>query len=157
MTKLFISKKQIIKMNEFLENYVNIKYDSKEKMTHRNVNLFLSEKGIYLRKVNFDKITNEDLLNGNIIAVKDENNQNIVYQNPRKDLTTLYEELSTSFNKYRVKVARKEVLKALGLIEVNNTVLKKTDLEEETYELENNNRQKQFVIRNRSYYRKKHY
>lgn len=157
MTKLFISKKQIVKMDEFLENYVHIKYDSKEKMTHKNVDIFLTEKMIHLKKISFDNVTNEDLLNGSVIVVQDENRQNIIYQNPRKDLNALYEELSTSFNKYRVKVARKEVLKALGLVEVNNTVLKKSDLEEEEYELENANRQKQFIIRNRNYYRRKHY
>ena len=157
MAKLFISKKQIVKMSEFLENYLSIKYDGTEKMTHKNIEIYLREKNIFLTRVNMDKVEKEDLLKGNYVVVMDASHRKLVYKNPRKDLNELYKELSNSVNKYRMEKARKEVLNSLGLMELNNMIIKKEETVEEEYQLENNNRQKQFVIKNRSYYRKRHY
>ncbi len=158
MAKVFVSEKQIVSIDEFMNSYLGIKYDRKEKLTHRNMECFLYEKGRTIpKRVSFDTVTKEKLLTGDYITVKDEANKILIYKNPRKSLDMLCAELNTERNKKIIKQKRKEVLYSMGLIDTNMGVLDKEDLEKEEYRIEKENRQKQFVICKNKYLRKKHY
>ena len=158
MTKVNVSEKQIVSINEFMDSYLGIKYDKKEKLTHRTMEYFLFEKGrIVPKRVSFDTVTKEKLLTGDYITVKDEVNKIIIYKNPRKSLDMLCAELNTEKNRKIIKQKRKEILSSMGLIDTNMGVLDKKDLEKEEYKIEKENRQKQFVICKNTYLRKKHY
>ena len=158
MAKVIVSEKQIVSIEEFMNNFLGIKYDRDEKLTHRSMEEFLYDKGKNIpRKVSFNDVTKEKLLTGDYIVVKDESNKIIIYKNPRKSLDMLYRELSSAQNKKTMKKNRKEILTSMGLIDTNIGVLEKTDLEKEEYKLEKANRQKQFIICKNTYLRKRHY
>lgn len=158
MAKVVVSEKQIVSIDEFMNSYLGIKYDRKEKLTHRNMECFLYEKGRTIpKRVSFDTVTKEKLLTGDYITVKDEVNKIIIYKNPRKSLDMLCAELNSYKNKEMVKRNRKEILSSMGLIDTNMGVLDKKDLEKEEYKIEKENRQKQFVICKNIYMRKRHY
>lgn len=158
MTKLMISKKQIISIEEFMNQFVLKEYDGNSKLTHKEMIRFLSEKGVRIpEKVSFDIVHKEDFLKGTYIAVKDNASQILVYKNPRNySFASLLQELNTSENLKRIQKVRKEVLRTFGYQEQKHGVVNLADLEEE-YTLESPNRQKQFIIRNNTMYRKKHY
>lgn len=146
MTKVVVSSKQIIKIDEFMRNYIGKEYSWNGKITHRQMELFLIEKHISIpKRVSFDLVSKESLLKGDYIAVKDEKNQTLIYENPRKySLNSLLSELHTRENEKRTKQSRLAILKELGYQEaVNGVVRQEEDIE---YPLEHNNRQKQFVF-----------
>ena len=93
MSKVFVSKKQIISIEEFMENYIGKQYDGDNKLTHREMMLYLYEKGLKVpRKVSFDIVRKETILNGTYIVVKDNASQVLIYENPRlKSLYSLLE------------------------------------------------------------------
>ena len=158
MAKVIVSEKQIVSINEFMDNYLEIKYDWHEKLTHKNMECFLFEKGISMpKRVSFDNVSKEKLLTGDYIVVKDEVNKILIYKNPRKSLQMLCNELNSKRNKEIIKKKRKEILSSMGLIDTNIGVIDKKDLEKEEYKIEKANRQKQFVICKNTYFRRKHY
>lgn len=129
MTKVVVSEKQIVKINEFMDNYLGIKYDGDEKLTHRNMEYYLYDKGHKSpKRISFDKVTKEKLLTGEYIVVKDEANQILIYKNPRKSLDLLYSELNSIVNKEMIKNKREEYLSSMNLVETDKGIL---DLEEE--------------------------
>ena len=156
--KKFLSKKQVISMYEFLNNYLGKGYNESEILTHRDMCIYLEDKyGIYLQKVPFNKVDLEKVLTGEYVMVRDEFHKTKIYKNPMKSLSLLEDELNSKENKEFVRKKRFQTLNSLGLIETNTEVIDKNTIEEEDYDVESSNRQKQFVMNNRSYYRKRHY
>jgi acylphosphatase len=146
MTKLFMSKKQIIKIDEFLQNYYGISYNRNNKLTHHEMNLFLSEKGKRIpKKAIFKNIQKESILNGSVIAVKDQEGQILIYVNPiRENLEDLLNELKKDSVKEKLKEVKKQIISETEKVE------------EDEYELKGNRYQK-FIIRNHHAIRKIHY
>lgn len=145
MTKVMISKKYIISIEQFMENYLSIRYTGNSKLTHNEMNNYLLEKG---RKIpvreSFKRVDKEKILTGNVIAVKDKNCQVIIYQNPiNKSFESLLEELKskTELKQLREQIVKKPVEK---------------NIEEEEYQLKGNRYQK-FLIRNHRLIKKRHY
>lgn len=151
MAKLFLSKKHVRDIEEFMENYIGKTYDGEEKLTHRTMNLYLEEKGLpRVERVKFDKVKKATVLSGEHIVVKDKNGQIIPYRNPRqRGVESLLQELSTTENVKRLQKVRKSILSELGYKETcSGNVVKKEDLEEDFEGItENVNRQKMIVRR----------
>lgn len=151
MAKLMISKKQIISIEEFMENYIGKVYDGEEKLTHKTMKMYLEEKKIRaVERIKFHKAKKENLLSGEYIAVKDNCGQVLLYRNPRyRDVASLLEELNASANVSRLRSTRKKILDELGYKETcSGDVVKKEFLVEEIEEItEKVNRQKMIVRR----------
>jgi len=152
--KVIISEKQIVSIEEFMTNYLGKQYDGNSKLTHNEMLMFLYEKGsIIPEQVNFKKITNEKLLTGDYIAVKDEASRILFYQNPIKtSLKGLLIELQSKANLEKTKNARRQNINEQGYVEAINGIVKKEDLTDEYTYIETN-RQRQFV----KGYKKRHY
>lgn len=144
MAKLFMSKKQIIKIEEFLQNYYDMIYTGQNKLTHYEMNMFLSEKGEVIPfRCNFRNIDKESILKGNVIAVRDAVGQVLIYKNPRR----------VNFDDLLLELSRKEKIEKLK--KVKKEIIKIEETEEE-YELKGN-RYKKFIIRNHRTIKKIHY
>ena len=157
MTKVIVSGKQIIKISEFMRNYLGKEYTWSGKITHKQMEMFLLEKNTKVpKKVSFNLVSKEAILKGDYIAVKDESSRILIYENPRKhSLDSLLSELHSSENLKKMKQARKQILKSLGYKDaINGVVEEETEIE---YPLEHSNRQKKFVISGSNARRKKHY
>lgn len=145
MAKLFMGKKQIIGIKEFLQNYYDMIYTGQNKLTHYEMNMFLSEKGeIIPFRCDFRNVDKESILKGNVIAVKDAAGQVLIYKNPRR---VNFDDLLAELTSRRKKVER--------LKKVKKEILKIEEIEEE-YELKRN-RYKKFIIRNHRTIKKIHY
>lgn len=157
MTKVIISKKQIIKVREFMTNYIGV-IPEKEKLSHKEMMEYLIDKNMELpTRINMDLVTKENLLNGTYIVVKDKFAQILIYRNPRLyDFDALLQELQSESNLKRLKKARKKIAKELGYTETKDGVFKQED-QEEQYPLEKENRQKKFIIHHKTMLRKRHY
>lgn len=141
MAKVLISEKQIVSIEEFMENYVGKTYTWSDKLTHNKMVEYLLDKGISVpERMSFDRVRKEDFLNGNIVAVKDKTSKIIIYKNPRINLNTLLYELQSKENIRRMKKVRNEILKQLGYQE-KATGIVNTE-EDEQYTVEKGNRQK---------------
>ncbi len=80
-----VSKKNIVSIWEFMENYFGVVYDDKYTLTHEEMNYYLKKKKkIFVRKINFNKIDREMILRGEVILVSDELGNVTPYVNPRK-------------------------------------------------------------------------
>jgi len=63
MVKVVVSDKQIISIEEFMNNYLGV-VDYKGRLTHRSMCEYLFEKGIMIpERVNFNSVNKESLLN----------------------------------------------------------------------------------------------
>ena len=156
--KKYLDQRQVLKIDEFLKNYVDKNCETRDLLTHRDMCIYLEDKyNIYLEKIIFKNVKFDKILTGEYIMVKDNFNKVKIYKNPMKSLELLQFELNSKENKEKVKKSRVKVLNQLGLLETNSEVLDKKLTEKEEYNLEKPNRQKQFVISNHSYYRKRHY
>lgn len=110
-TKVYVSKKQIVDIEEFMRLYIGKEYTWNLKLTHKNMELFLKEKGKPLpKRVCFDSILKEDILTGNFIVVKDKASQILVYKNPRITLTELLIDLKMNYNEDDMQLRRDKVL-----------------------------------------------
>lgn len=158
MSKLIVSKQQIIPIEEFMEKYVGKIYDGQEKLTHHVMEMYLYEKGLaQVEKVSFDKVNNENLLNGTYIVVKDNRGQRIVYRNPRSSFKSLEEELRTLENLKKTRQARYLFLKEQNYSVAQNGVVNKEEIVEQEYMIEKPNRQKILVKGYRKGYQRSHY
>ncbi len=108
MTKVIISKKQILNIQEFMANYIGKVYDKEKKLTHNEMYEYLMEKGIPIpKRANYDYVDKESLLKGTYLIVKDETSQIIIYKNPRMDLEVLLEQLQVQ-NNFKEKILLKK-------------------------------------------------
>ena len=127
-----VSKKYIINIDEFMENYLGKVYNGNSKLTHNEMCIYLKSKDISIpNKVSFKCIKNEDILNGSILCVKDEENKIIIYRNPKLiDLNVLLNELKSEKNKRISMIARRTYLQSIGYIQLSNGyIAKEEDLE----------------------------
>ncbi len=80
-----VSKKYIISIWEFMENYYGVIYDGSYKLTHDELSYYLKEeKSLPVKRSSFKDTKDEEILNGNIILVKDEVGKIIPYINPHR-------------------------------------------------------------------------
>lgn len=78
-----VSKKYIVSIWYFMENYCNIIYSDQYKLTHKEMAFYLWDKlNLILKKCNFSDVNKEKILNGEVILVKDEVGKIIPYYNP---------------------------------------------------------------------------
>ena len=128
-----VSKKYIITIEEFMENYLGKVYNGNSKLTHNEMYIYLKSKNMGIpRRVAFKCIKDEDILNGNILYVKDKENKIIVYRNPKHiDLKILLNELKSEKSKRNSMIARRTYLKSIEYVQLSNgCVIKEEDLEE---------------------------
>ena len=79
-----VSKKYILNINKFMENFLGIEYVGENKLTHKEMNLYLSEKRLPKpNRISFYSIKEEDVLKGKCLFVKDEINKVLPYENPK--------------------------------------------------------------------------
>lgn len=116
MAKLFASKKYIISIEEFMDNYVGKHYDGKEKLTHRVMSMYLHEKCLpRLLQMRISSVTTSDILTGRYLLVRDKNNQVLVYRNPAQhNLNCLLDEINASHNPEKLETIRDSILSSLG-------------------------------------------
>ena len=78
-----VSEKYILNIKEYMINFLGVSYTGCNKLTHKEMNIFLCEKKHCVPdRVSFSKIKKEDILKGKCLLVKDELNQIIPYSNP---------------------------------------------------------------------------
>lgn len=136
MSKLFTSEKNIMSIEEFMENYIGKQYDGDEKLTHNNMSMYLYEKGLgSVSRVRFDVITKSDILKGKYVLVKDQNHQVLAYKNPMQhSLDNLFFEMQHS-SKKKLEEIRNAILSDLGYThDENGEVVDKEELKQQQYE-----------------------
>ena len=105
-----VSKTYILNINEFMENFLDIKYEGKNKLTHKEMLIYLWEKKAVLpERISFKKINKEKILKGYCLMVKDESNKVMPYVNPKR-LDNLMQELLIEQQKYDFSERRKKIL-----------------------------------------------
>lgn len=111
----YISKKQLVSIREFIENYYHLKCNWRGKLTHKRMNEFLLLKGRTLTRGKIGVITQEEKLTGEYLYVRDELGQVIPYKNPGVSLKNLQVSLFLT-NKTQLERKRLEYLKANNLM-----------------------------------------
>ncbi|MEE3343365.1 MAG: hypothetical protein VZS44_04665 [Bacilli bacterium] len=82
---LKVSKKYILSIDEFMDNFLRTPYTGKNKLTHKEMKFFLKEKKKDIPKIiSFRRIKQEDILRGKYLLVKDDVGKKIAYENPQK-------------------------------------------------------------------------
>lgn len=138
MTKVFVSEKQIISIEEFMNNYLQKPYDGKEKLTHHVMEMYLMDKCIAKpNRANFKNIKKEELAKGNYICVKDNNNQVLIYKNPRSNIfESLLLEINSSANKRKLEQIRASILNEMGYVhDTDGTIVEKEQMKQIQKEL----------------------
>lgn len=110
----YVSKKQLVNMREFLENYCSLTCNWKGKMTHKRMLEFLTENGKHVIRGIIGEITDEEKLTGKYLYVKDETGQIIPYKNPTMDIIRLRNSLISpdkeKLNQIRLNFLREQNL-----------------------------------------------
>lgn len=122
MSKFMVGSKQIISIQEFMQNYVGVIYSGKDKLTHEVMEEYLLEKGVTVPKrvrASFSKINQESFLRGDILLVKDKIGQILMYRNPyrisnRYLLETLHQDA------LQLKKVRSQILEQMGYTLLEN-------------------------------------
>lgn len=122
MAKVFTSKKNILSIEEFMKNYIGVTYDEPDKLTHKVMNEYLIEKkGLFLNHINFKKVTKTTIATGNHLLVKDNNNQVLIYENPKAySLNQLMRDLSNNLDSSNLRKIRNRILEEQGYKEITN-------------------------------------
>ncbi len=115
-----VSKKYIINIKEYMENFLGIKYEGKSKLTHNEMNYYLIAKQQEIPTVvSLYRITEEDVLRGTCLFVKDETNKVLPYANPERieELMPklLLEQEENDFSQRRKKCLEETKQKRLSL------------------------------------------
>jgi len=147
---LQVSKKNIVKIDVFMENFLGVKFDGEEKLTHTVMRDFLLEKGYTCpRRAIFSKIKKEDILCGKYIVVKDETCQKIAYYNPGASFNKIIRELKQELDPGKLEKARADILKEQGyLLQTNGDIVALE--QEDTIEYVERTRDKKFVYSSRT-------
>ena len=107
---LKVSKKYIINIYKFMENYLGIKYTGKNKLTHKEMNIFLIEKKKKRPcSIDVDKIKKEDILKGHCIMVMDCCGRIIPYLNSNR-IELLMPKLEIEKKRIDLNRRREEIL-----------------------------------------------
>ena len=120
-----VSKKYIINIYKFMENFLGIKYTGKNKLTHKEMNIFLWEKGKKAPStINVDKIKREDILKGNCLMVVDCCGRIIPYDNPIR-IETMMPLLQAERKHHDFSKRREDILKQKPKIKKRVQLIKK--------------------------------
>lgn len=142
---LYTSKKNIIRIEFFMENFLDISYDQKEKLTHNVMKQFLLEKHhVCPKRVTFSDIQEPDILNGKVLLVKDRAGKTIGYRNPRLDFSCLLLELQKEKSVSELEKIRADILKAQNYILLNDNMIVPKEDEEPLFKGKNRDRKVMF-------------
>lgn len=131
-----ISKKNILEIREFMKNFLNLEYDGKVKLTHEELNNYLtSKKMFHVNHINFNKIKKIDILNGTYILVRDDIGKIIPYQRPTISLKSMLEQIKSQKNTITAKLIRKKYLEEQGYREISTGELLPIEYFEEEPEI----------------------
>lgn len=84
-----ISENYIVEIRKFITNYCCLNCGWKGKLSHTLMMEFLQQKRKNVSRMEFSKITKEDILMGTCIFVRDEVGQIIPYKNPARNICTM--------------------------------------------------------------------
>ena len=151
--KTIVSLNQVIGIREFMETYLNVKYEYDEKLTHYKMFEYLMEKGEALpTRVNLKEVNDQTLNNGTYVLVREESSKKkkgkmIAYENPLVlKFGRLLNELQESKDYKKLRLIRKAILSQENLEEdwLGN-IVDKVPEEEELVITVSVNRQKRYV------------
>ena len=112
-----ISQKKFISIRVYCEDYLDIPFSWRGPLTHKRMNEFLVSKGRRLpRRGAFQRISNEDIEQGNYYLVQDEVGQVIPYESQIMSFDHLLSDLN-KIKKSVLEQRREEILKEQGLVE----------------------------------------
>ena len=110
-----VSKKFIISIWEFMENYYGIIYDDNYKLTHREMCYYLSEKkNIYARRLGFKDINDAMILSGEVVLIRDEEGKIAPYVNPKRIRNLDLDDINSSKNGFLNPIESYDNLKDIG-------------------------------------------
>lgn len=148
---LYTSKKDIIKIEFFMENFLDITYDGSEKLTHGVMREFLIDKGIVCpKRAIFSKTKKNNVLEGRVLLVKDHVGKTIAYHNPRGELTTLFADIKAETDPVKLEETRRNILKAQNCILLSNGEVVSKNEPEEEYCIDGN-RNKHVMLKTRTH------
>ena len=151
--KTIVSLNQVIGIREFMETYLNVKYEYDDKLTHYKMFECLMEKGEALpTRVNLKEVNDQTLNNGTYVLVREESSKKkkgkmIAYENPLVlKFGRLLNELQESKDYKKLRLIRKAILSQENLEEdwLGN-IVDKVPEEEELVITVSVNRQKRYV------------
>ena len=151
--KTIVSLNQVIGIREFMETYLNVKYEYDDKLTHYKMFEYLMEKGETLPTwVNLKEVNDQTLNNGTYVLVREESSKKkkgkmIAYENPLVlKFGRLLNELQESKDYKKLRLIRKAILSQENLEEdwLGN-IVDKVPEEEELVITVSVNRQKRYV------------
>lgn len=151
--KTIVSLNQVIGIREFMETYLNVKYEYDDKLTHYKMFEYLMEKGEVLpTRVNLKEVNDQTLNNGTYVLVREESSKKkkgkmIAYENPLVlKFGRLLNELQESKDYKKLRLIRKAILSQENLEEdwLGN-IVDKVPEEEELVITVSVNRQKRYV------------
>ena len=151
--KTIVSLNQVIGIREFMETYLNVKYEYDDKLTHYKMFEYLVEKGETLpTRVNLKEVNDQTLNNGTYVLVREESSKKkkgkmIAYENPLVlKFGRLLNELQESKDYKKLRLIRKAILSQENLEEdwLGN-IVDKVPEEEELVINVSVNRQKRYV------------
>jgi hypothetical protein len=151
--KTIVSLNQVIGIREFMETYLNVKYEYDDKLTHYKMFEYLMEKGETLpTRVNLKEVNDQTLNNGTYVLVREESSKKkkgkmIAYENPLVlKFGRLLNELQESKDYKKLRLIRKAILSQENLEEdwLGN-IVDKVPEEEELVINVSVNRQKRYV------------
>lgn len=105
-----ISENYIVDIRVFLDHYYDLNYSWYEKLSHKICGMFLKEKNKHFKIMQFSKVKKEDILKGDVIFVKDEVGQILVYRNPLRVNLKLVKFDSESLRDVRLKILHEQGL-----------------------------------------------
>ncbi len=94
-----VSSEYIIDIWEFMENYYGIIYDDNYKLTHKEISYYFRNKRIFVKRIGFKEVKNAEILNGDIILVRDEEGKVAPYVNPKRIEDLDLDEINSLNNK----------------------------------------------------------
>lgn len=148
---IFVGRNELVDIYQFMSMCgLECEYKSNVKVSHKIMEKKLlkrfevfPEKIILPERVDNSLVSEEDLLNGYYVAVRDDNKKIVIYKNPRrKSLNDLLFELEKINDRKKLERIRGVLLEELGYIQsVSGEISKKDIIEEEPVVTEKINRQ----------------
>lgn len=152
--RTIVSLNQVIGIREFMETYLNVKYENTGKLTHYKMFEYLMEKGEALpTRVSLKEVNDQTLNNGTYVLVREESSKKkkgkmIAYENPLVlKFGKLLKELQTTKDYKKLRLIIKAILSEENLEEdwLGN-VVDKIPEEEELVITVSVNRQKKYIL-----------